>query len=40
MYPPKLGYVRADNLNEALEFLESHEDARPLAGGHSLIPPC
>jgi len=38
MYPPKFGYVIPDNLNEALEFLETHQDARPLAGGHSLIP--
>ncbi|MBB5252848.1 glyceraldehyde dehydrogenase subunit beta [Sulfurisphaera ohwakuensis] len=38
MYPPKFGYVIPDNLNEALEFLEEHQDARPLAGGHSLIP--
>ena len=38
MYPPKFGYVIPENLNEALEFLEEHEDAKPLAGGHSLIP--
>lgn len=38
VYPPKFGYVIPDNLNEALEFLEEHQDARPLAGGHSLIP--
>ncbi|BCU69514.1 glyceraldehyde dehydrogenase subunit beta [Stygiolobus caldivivus] len=38
MYPPKIGYVIPDNLSEAMEFLEQHEDARPLAGGHSLIP--
>ncbi|MCY0859085.1 MAG: glyceraldehyde dehydrogenase subunit beta [Sulfolobaceae archaeon] len=38
MYPPKFGYVIPDNIKEALEFLESHEDAKVLAGGHSLIP--
>lgn len=38
MYPPKFGYVIPENLNEALEFLEEHDDAKPLAGGHSLIP--
>lgn len=38
MYPPKIGYVIPDTLEEAMEFLENHEDARPLAGGHSLIP--
>lgn len=38
MYPPKIGYVIPDNVKEAVEFLESHDDAKPLAGGHSLIP--
>jgi len=38
VYPPKFGYVIPENLNEALEFLEEHDDAKPLAGGHSLIP--
>ncbi|ADX84318.1 glyceraldehyde dehydrogenase subunit beta [Saccharolobus islandicus] len=38
MYPPKFSYVIPDNVKEALEFLESHDDAKPLAGGHSLIP--
>ncbi|MFP3233138.1 MAG: glyceraldehyde dehydrogenase subunit beta [Sulfolobaceae archaeon] len=38
MYPPKIGYVIPDSIEEAIEFLEQHEDARPLAGGHSLIP--
>ena len=37
MYPPKFGYVIPENLNEALEFLEEHPDAKPLAGGQSLI---
>ncbi|AAK42577.1 xanthine dehydrogenase family protein subunit M [Saccharolobus solfataricus] len=38
MYPPKFSYVIPDNVKEALEFLETHDDAKPLAGGHSLIP--
>ncbi len=38
MYPPRIGYVVPDNLNEALQFLSEHDDAKPLAGGHSLIP--
>ncbi|MFP3204457.1 MAG: glyceraldehyde dehydrogenase subunit beta [Metallosphaera yellowstonensis] len=38
MYPPKFGYVIPDSLGEATEFLEQHEDAKALAGGHSLIP--
>jgi carbon-monoxide dehydrogenase medium subunit len=38
VYPPKIGYVIPDNVKEAVEFLESHDDAKPLAGGHSLIP--
>jgi glyceraldehyde dehydrogenase medium subunit len=37
MYPPEFGYFRPSSLNEALDFLE-REDARPLAGGQSLIP--
>ena len=38
MYPPKFGYVIPDSVDEANEFLEKHEDAKALAGGHSLIP--
>ncbi|MCI2414112.1 MAG: xanthine dehydrogenase family protein subunit M [Candidatus Aramenus sp.] len=38
MYPPEFTYVRADNLSEALDFLSSHENSRPLAGGQSLLP--
>ncbi len=38
MYPPKFGYVIPESVQEAMEFLESHDDSRPLAGGHSLIP--
>ena len=38
MYPPKVGYVIPDNLSEAIDFLKTHDDAKVLAGGHSLIP--
>lgn len=38
MYPPKIGYVIPDNLEETIEFLEKHDGAKVLAGGHSLIP--
>ncbi|BCU68187.1 carbon monoxide dehydrogenase [Sulfolobales archaeon HS-7] len=38
MYPPKFGYVIPESMDEVLEFLEKEQDARPLAGGHSLIP--
>ncbi|MEL9969457.1 MAG: glyceraldehyde dehydrogenase subunit beta [Metallosphaera sp.] len=38
MYPPKFGYVIPDSIDEANEFLSEHEDAKALAGGHSLIP--
>ncbi|QXJ31308.1 glyceraldehyde dehydrogenase subunit beta [Saccharolobus shibatae] len=38
MYPPDFTYVRVSSTEEATKFLESHEDARPLAGGQSLIP--
>jgi glyceraldehyde dehydrogenase medium subunit len=37
MYPPEFGYFKPSNVNEALDFLEK-EDARPLAGGQSLLP--
>lgn len=37
MYPSEFGYFKPDSLKEALDFLEE-EDARPLAGGQSLIP--
>ncbi|BDC18146.1 glyceraldehyde dehydrogenase subunit beta [Acidianus sp. HS-5] len=38
MYPPKTGYVIPDSLSEVIEFLKAHDDAKILAGGHSLIP--
>ncbi len=37
MFPSEFGYFRPKDLGEALDFLE-REDARPLAGGQSLIP--
>lgn len=38
MKPAPFDYVRAGTLEEALELLARHPDARPLAGGQSLIP--
>lgn len=38
MKPPPFEYHRPDSLDEALELLASDEDAKPLAGGQSLIP--
>ena len=39
MYPPPFTYARAESLEAALELLDKHGDeARPLAGGQSLIP--
>lgn len=38
MQPAPFEYHRPDTLPEALELLESVEDARPLAGGQSLLP--
>lgn len=38
MIPASFDYVRPTTLNEALAALASHEDAKVLAGGHSLIP--
>jgi carbon-monoxide dehydrogenase medium subunit len=39
MYPAKFDYVRAESLDQAVALLASHgDDARLLAGGHSLIP--
>lgn len=38
MYPAKFDYVRATSVEEALGLLGSHDDAKLLAGGHSLIP--
>ena len=39
MFPADFGYVAARSVNEAIELLSKHgEDAKLLAGGHSLIP--
>jgi aerobic carbon-monoxide dehydrogenase medium subunit len=39
MIPAAFDYVRASSLNEALDLLAKHgDDAKILAGGHSLIP--
>jgi len=38
MFPAQFDYVRAKTLDEALTMLAKNEDAKILAGGHSLIP--
>ena len=38
MYPAKFDYHRAGSVSEALDLLEQNEDAKVLAGGHSLLP--
>ncbi len=38
MIPAQFDYARANTLDEALNLLAQNEDARVLAGGHSLIP--
>ncbi|MCB0194158.1 MAG: xanthine dehydrogenase family protein subunit M [Anaerolineae bacterium] len=38
MYPAKFDYYRASSVQEAIQLLQEHEDAKLLAGGHSLIP--
>ena len=38
MYPAKFDYYRAGNVQEAISLLQQHEDAKLLAGGHSLLP--
>jgi len=38
MIPATFDYIRPTSLDEALAVLASHEDAKVLAGGHSLIP--
>lgn len=38
MFPAQFDYVRAQTLDEALTMLAQNEDAKILAGGHSLIP--
>ena len=38
MIPAAFDYERAGSVDEAIELLGSHEDAKLLAGGHSLLP--
>ena len=38
MFPAPFDYYRAGSVQEALRLLEEHDDAKFLAGGHSLIP--
>ena len=38
MYPARFEYVRASNLAEAIDLVRSHEGAKFLAGGYSLLP--
>ena len=38
MYPPKFDYHRAHSVAEAITLLSQNEDAKLLAGGHSLLP--
>lgn len=38
MKPAAFQLIRASSLQHALELLSEHEDARPLAGGQSLVP--
>ena len=38
MYPPKFDYYRASSVEEAISLLQTHDGAKLLAGGHSLVP--
>ncbi len=38
MYPSKFDYFRAASVEEAVALLHRHDDAKVLAGGHSLLP--
>ena len=38
MYPANFNYVRAGSVAEALSLIENEDDAKFLAGGHSLLP--
>ncbi len=38
MYTPTFEYYRASTVEEAIELLSKHKEARLLAGGHSLLP--
>ena len=38
MYPRQFEYIKANSVEEAIQALQSNEDAKILAGGHSLLP--
>jgi len=38
MYPAKFDYYRADTVEDAVRLLGEHDEAKVLAGGHSLLP--
>lgn len=38
MFPTAFDYHRAESVDDALRLLREHEDAKLLAGGHSLLP--
>ena len=38
MYPAKFSYVRAESVESAIALIQDNEDAKLLAGGHSLLP--
>lgn len=38
MYPAKFDYYRATSVDQALSLLSQHDDAKFIAGGHSLLP--
>lgn len=38
MYPATFDFVRAGSVDEAVRLLGEHEDAKVIAGGHSLVP--
>ena len=38
MYPANFEYFRAESVEDALRLLGEHDDAKLMAGGHSLIP--
>jgi len=38
MIPAPFEYARAESVNQAIDLLSKHEDAKIIAGGHSLLP--
>ena len=38
MIPAPFDYVRAESVDQAIEFLSGNDDAKIIAGGHSLLP--